>query len=312
MMQMQIICKMEVEMKKKIISGALAVITSIMLIGCGTNSDTKTTNDEGNKKVNIMVSVYPLKEFADKIAGDKAEVSCMVPDNMEPHDYEPKTKDFEALIKSDAFIYNGLGLETWVDQVKSVIGDKELRIVDSSEGVEVRKEGEVIDPHSWLSLKEAEKQAENIKDTLVEIDEDNKAYYEENYDAFVGELESLYNEYKEKFDNLSTKDFVTGHAAFGYLCRDFGLQQKSVENLFAEGEPTPKQLEQLVTFCKENNIKTVFSESLASPKVSETLAKEVGAEVVPILTLESNEDDKSYVEAMRYNLEEIYKCLSQE
>lgn len=311
-MQMQIICKMEVEMKKKIISGALAVITSIMLIGCGTNSDTKTTNDEGNKKVNIMVSVYPLKEFADKIAGDKAEVSCMVPDNMEPHDYEPKTKDFEALIKSDAFIYNGLGLETWVDQVKSVIGDKELRIVDSSEGVEVRKEGEVIDPHSWLSLKEAEKQAENIKDTLVEIDEDNKAYYEENYDAFVGELESLYNEYKEKFDNLSTKDFVTGHAAFGYLCRDFGLQQKSIENLFAEGEPTPKQLEQLVTFCKENNIKTVFSESLASPKVSETLAKEVGAEVVPILTLESNEDDKSYVEAMRYNLEEIYKCLSQE
>ncbi|MDU7439113.1 MAG: zinc ABC transporter substrate-binding protein [Clostridium sp.] len=299
-------------MKKKIISGALAVITSIMLIGCGTNSDTKTTNDEGNKKVNIMVSVYPLKEFADKIAGDKAEVSCMVPDNMEPHDYEPKTKDFEALIKSDAFIYNGLGLETWVDQVKSVIGDKELRIVDSSEGVEVRKEGEVIDPHSWLSLKEAEKQVENIKDTLVEIDEDNKAYYEENYDAFVGELESLYNEYKEKFDNLSTKDFVTGHAAFGYLCRDFGLQQKSVENLFAEGEPTPKQLEQLVTFCKENNIKTVFSESLASPKVSETLAKEVGAEVVPILTLESNEDDKSYVEAMRYNLEEIYKCLSQE
>ncbi|ALP89329.1 metal ABC transporter solute-binding protein, Zn/Mn family [Clostridium butyricum] len=299
-------------MKKKIISGALAVITSIMLIGCGTNSDTKTTNDEGNKKVNIMVSVYPLKEFADKIAGDKAEVSCMVPDNMEPHDYEPKTKDFEALIKSDAFIYNGLGLETWVDQVKSVIGDKELRIVDSSEGVEVRKEGEVIDPHSWLSLKEAEKQAENIKDTLVEIDEDNKAYYEENYDAFVGELESLYNEYKEKFDNLSTKDFVTGHAAFGYLCRDFGLQQKSIENLFAEGEPTPKQLEQLVTFCKENNIKTVFSESLASPKVSETLAKEVGAEVVPILTLESNEDDKSYVEAMRYNLEEIYKCLSQE
>ena len=184
--------------------------------------------------------------------------------------------------------------------------------MDSSEGVEVRKEGEVIDPHSWLSLKEAEKQAENIKDTLVEIDEDNKAYYEENYDAFVGELESLYNEYKEKFDNLSTKDFVTGHAAFGYLCRDFGLQQKSIENLFAEGEPTPKQLEQLVTFCKENNIKTVFSESLASPKVSETLAKEVGAEVVPILTLESNEDDKSYVEAMRYNLEEIYKCLSQE
>ena len=149
-------------MKKKIISGILAAFTSIILIGCGTNSDAKITNDKNEKKVSIMVSIYPLKEFAEKIAGDKAEVKCMIPDNMEPHDYEPKTKDFEALIKSDAFIYNGLGLETWVDQVNSVIGKKEIRIVDSSEGVDVRKEGNTIDPHSWLSLKEAEKQAENI------------------------------------------------------------------------------------------------------------------------------------------------------
>lgn len=300
-------------MKKKIISSILAAVTSIVLIGCGASSNnSQTTNEENNKKVNIMVSVYPLKEFADKIAGDKAEVSCMIPDNMEPHDYEPKTKDFEALTKSDAFIYNGLGLESWVEQVNSVIGDKDIRIVDSSEGVDVRKEGDVTDPHCWLSLKEAQKQAENIKNTLVELDGNNKDYYQHNYDEFVKELDDLYNEYKEKFDGLANKDFVTGHAAFGYLCRDFGLQQKSVENLFAEGEPTPKQLEELVSFCKENNIKTVFSESLASPKVSETLANEVGADVIPILTLESNEDDKGYIEAMKYNFEEIYKCLSQE
>lgn len=299
-------------MKKKIISGILVAVTSIMFIGCGVGSNNSQTTNKEDKKVNIMVSVYPLKEFADKIAGSKAEVSCMVPDNMEPHDYEPKTKDFESLVKSDAFIYNGLGLESWVDQVNNVIGDKDIRIVDSSEGVDVRKEGDVTDPHCWLSLKQAQKQAENIKDTLIEIDEENKDYYQGNYDEFVSELDSLYNDYKNKFDRLLNKDFVTGHAAFGYLCRDFGLQQNSVENLFAEGEPTPKQLEALVSFCKENNIKTVFSESLASPKVSQTLANEVGAKVVPILTLESNEDDKSYVEVMKYNLEEIYKCLSQE
>ncbi|WP_294372192.1 metal ABC transporter solute-binding protein, Zn/Mn family [uncultured Clostridium sp.] len=299
-------------MKKKIIAGILAVLTSITLIGCGTNSSSENTNENNNEKVKVMVSIYPLKEFADKIAGDKAEISCMVPDNMEPHDYEPKTKDFEALTKSDAFIYNGLGLETWVEQVNTVIEDKDILIVDSSDGIDVRKEGEVIDPHSWLSLIEAQKQAENIKDTLIKIDEQNKDYYESNYNEFSGELQKLYNEYKEKFDGIENKDFITGHAAFGYLCRDFGLQQKSVSNLLSEGEPTPKQLEELVKFCKENDIKTIFSESLASPKVSETLANEVGAEVVPILTLESNEDNKSYIEAMRYDLEEIYKCLSEE
>ena len=298
-------------MKKKIISGVLVALIGVMLIGCNAKTETKT-QDTNNDKLNIIVSIYPLKEFTEKIAGDKAEVTCLVPDNMEPHDYEPKTKDFETLTKSKAFIYNGLGMETWVDQVNETIKDKGVTIVDSSNGVEARKEENAIDPHIWLSLKNAEIQSENIKNTLVKLDEKNKDYYEENYKKFKEELESVYNEYKPKFDTLNKKNFITGHAAFGYLCRDFGLTQKSVENLFAEGEPTPKQLEELVNFCKENNIKTVFSESLASPKVSETLAKEVKAEVVPILTLESKEDDKDYIEAMRYNLDQIYNCLSKE
>lgn len=298
-------------MKNKIIAVALAALIGIALIGCTNNAKTateKTTDD----KLNITVSIYPLKEFTEKIAGDKAVVTCLVPENMEPHDYEPKTKDFKTLTSSNAFIYNGLGMEEWAEQIKDSIKDSKVLIVDSSTGVEPRKEGDAIDPHSWLSLKNAEIQSENIKNTLVKLDEKNKDYYEGNYNKFKEELDGLYNEYKPKFDAINKKNFITGHAAFGYLCRDFGLSQKSVENLFAEGEPTPKQLEELVKFCKDNNIKTVFSESLASPKVSETLAKEVQADVVPILTLESKEDDKSYVEAMRYNLDKIYDCLSKE
>jgi zinc transport system substrate-binding protein len=298
-------------MKKKIILVGLALITSIMLIACTFDAN-DGTKDSQEEKIRINVSIYPIKEFAEKIAGDKAEVTCLVPENVEPHDYEPKTKDFEDLTKAKAFIYNGLGMEPWIDQLNETISDQDIIIVDSSDGVQSRKEEEAVDPHSWLSLKNAEIQAENIKDTLIKVDEKNKDYYQENYNKFKNELEDLYNEYKVKFDKLNKKNFITGHAAFGYLCRDFGLTQKSVENLFAEGEPTPKQLEDLVNYCRENNIKTVFSESLASPKVSETLAKEVKAEVVSIYTIESKEDDKDYIEAMRYNLEVIYKCLEKE
>lgn len=299
-------------MKKKIIAGVLAGLMGIMLIGCGDKGKDNNIEDTKNNKLNIMVSIYPLKEFTEKIAGDKADVNCIVPDNMEPHDYEPKTKDFEKLMNSDAFIYNGLGMEEWVDKVNDTLEDKDVVILNSSDGIDVKKDGDAVDPHSWLSLKEAQIQSQNIKDVLIRLDEKNKEYYEENYNKFKSELDALYNEYKPKFDGLNKKDFITGHAAFGYLCRDFGLTQKSVENLFGEGEPTPKQLESLVKFCKENDIKTVFSESLASPKVSETLASEVGAKVQPIMTLESKEDDKGYIETMRYNLEEIYKCLSEE
>jgi zinc transport system substrate-binding protein len=298
-------------MKKKIISGVLAILTGVMLIGCNAKAET-TTKNIADDKLNIIVSIYPLKEFTEKIAGDKATVTCLVPDNMEPHGYEPKTKDFATLAKSKVFIYSGLGLESWVDQVNGTIKDKGVTILDSSTGVETRKEENAVDPHIWLSVKNAEIQSENIKNTLVKLDEKNKDYYEENYKKFKEELENVYNEYKPKFDTLNKKNFITGHAAFGYLCRDFGLTQKSVENLFAEGEPTPRQLEDLVKFCKENNIKTIFSESLSSPKVSQALAKEVGADVVPILTLESKEGDKDYIKAIKYNLDEIYRCLSKE
>lgn len=315
-------------MKKKIFLGVLLGLIGSMIIGCGESNDKNAVKNEETKP-SITVSIFPLKEFAEEIAGDKVDINCLVPNNMEPHDYEPKTKDFEKLINSDAFIYNGLGLEEWVEKVNEVIKNEDVLIVDSSKNVdsitiedenheeehnhdneeEHDHEHGVIDPHSWLSLKEAQVQSEAIKDTLIEIDPENKAYYEQNYNEFKQKLDDLYNKYNEKFQTLQNKNFITGHAAFGYLCRDFGLEQKSVENVFGEGEPTPKQLENLVNFCKENNITTIFSESLASPKVSETLAAEVGAKVIPIYTLESQEDNKSYLEAMEYNLNQIYNCL---
>lgn len=315
-------------MKKKIFLGVLLGLIGSMIIGCGESNDKNAVKNEETKP-SITVSIFPLKEFAEEIAGDKVDINCLVPNNMEPHDYEPKTKDFEKLINSDAFIYNGLGLEEWVEKVNEVIKNEDVLIVDSSKNVdsitiedenheeehnhdneeEHDHEHGAIDPHSWLSLKEAKVQSEAIKDTLIEIDPENKAYYEQNYNEFKQKLDDLYNKYNEKFQTLQNKNFITGHAAFGYLCRDFGLEQKSVENVFGEGEPTPKQLENLVNFCKENNITTIFSESLASPKVSETLAAEVGAKVIPIYTLESQEDNKSYLEAMEYNLNQIYNCL---
>ena len=313
-------------MKNKIITLCLAAFLGISLIGCNAADKTNetATND---KKINVTVSFYPLKDFTENIGGDKVNVTTMIPDNMEPHDYEPKTKDLENLIKSDLFIYNGVGLETWVDKVNESIKNENVKPVDSSTGIETiaivdeEHEGHEeehdhdhdhggCDPHIWLSLKDAEIQCKNIKDALVKVDGENADYYEKNYEAYVQKLEDVYNQYSEKFTNLKNKDFITGHAAFGYLCRDFGLEQKSVENVFGEGEPTPKQLEELVDFCKDNNIKVIFSESLASPKVSETLASEVGAEVVPIYTLESQEDNKNYIESMQYNLEQIYNSLT--
>ncbi|ATD55882.1 metal ABC transporter solute-binding protein, Zn/Mn family [Clostridium chauvoei] len=292
-------------MKKKLVAISLVILGMMTAMGC---SNKKQPNKETGK-LRVGVTISPLKEFAEIIGGDKIQVTSIIPDGSEPHDFEPKPQDLEAINNSDVFIYNGLGMEHWIDSVLDTIGNKDIEIVDSSVGVNILKTDGKDDPHVWLSLKEATKQAENIKNALVKKDSANKEFYEANFNTLKKDFEMVYSDYKTKFEGISNKDFITGHAAFGYLCRDFGLTQKSIADIYGEGELTPKTLEDLVNYCKENKVKTIFSESTASSKESETLAKEAGAKVEKIYSLETKEEDKTYLDGMKYNLDKILEAL---
>ncbi len=269
-----------------------------------------------NSKIQVVVSFNPLEEFAKAVGKDKIQVKTVIPQGVEPHDFEPKIKDMKSISNADLFVYSGFGMEAWVPKTLDAINNKNLVVVNSSLGINPIKSGEdqvqeqgQYDPHIWLSLKDAKIQTKNIKDSLVKIDKKNEGYYEKNYEDFSKKLDKLYSEYNLKFAGVKNKNFVTGHAAFGYLCRDFGLKQNSVEDVFAGGEPTPQKLKKIIDLSKEYRVKVVFMEELASPRVSETLAKEVGAKVKKIYTIESNEDNKGYLESMEDNLSEIYDSL---
>lgn len=309
---------------EKILKKIISILLSACILGtlAGCSKATIATKEDVNKETNaqsklqVVVSFNPLKEFAKAVGKDKIEVKTVVPEGVEPHDFEPKIKDMENISNATVFVYTGFGMESWVDKTLSAIDNKNLVVVDSSKGIEaIKNEGEEIeehgqfDPHIWLSLRESKIQTKNIKDALVKADEKNKDFYEKNFKEFSDELDKLYNEYKVKFKALPNKNFVTGHAAFGYLCRDFGLIQNSVEDVFSEGEPTAQKLKELIELSKENKIKVIFMEELASPRVSETLAKEVGAEVQKIYTIESNEENKNYIQSMEENLVNIYNSL---
>lgn len=288
---------------KKFISKLLILMTIPMLfIGC-----TKKTESEGNK-LKVAVSVNPLREFTEIIGGDKVDIYTVVKDNMEPHDFEFSPSDKKALSDRKLFIYNGLGLEGWLDQAEE--GNKDTKLVNASQGADVIVNNGVEDPHIWLSLKEAINQCNNIKDALIEEDPNNKEYYEKNYNNYKEQLDSLYSEYSQKLINIKGKTFVTSHEAFAYLCRDYGLNQKAIKGVFDEdAETTFKGMEKLADYCKSENIKVIFSEGSESQKDSDTLAKAVDGKVVPIYTLETRVEGKNYIEAMKDNYEEIYKEL---
>ncbi len=275
--------------------------------------ESKTTDS----KIKVSVTFNAMKEFTEAVGKDKVDISTIIPDGTEPHEFEPKAQDLVGLSTAQVFVYSGFGMEAWADNAIKSANNPNLITVEASKGAEPIKNtdpGEIeehgqYDPHIWLSLKGAEIEVKNIKDALVKADASNKDFYEKNCDDFVSQLESLYEDYNKKFQSVNKKSFVTGHAAFGYFCRDFGLQQNSVEDVFAEGEPSAQQLTELVKYCKDNKVTTIFAEEMASPDVSNTLAKEVGANVETIYTIESGEDNKSYIDRVQSNLSKIYSSL---
>ena len=283
-------------------------------------SSAATVSEESQaaaSKLKVSVTFDAMKEFTEAVGGDKVEISTIIPDGTEPHDFEPKAQDLAGLSTAKVFVYSGFGMESWADKAVQAANNSDLVTVEASKGAdpikntdagEIKEHGQ-YDPHIWLSLKGAEIETKNIKDGLVKADPSNKEVYEKNCDDFVSKLESLYTEYDQKFKSVSKKSFVTGHAAFGYLCRDYGLSQNSVEDVYAEGEPSAQQLAELVKYCKDNKVTTVFAEDMASPEVSKTLADEVGAKVETIYTIESGEDNKTYLERVESNLKKIYESL---
>lgn len=327
-------------MKRKIVFGAIIGVLMLGFAACTVATGSRIEEKDDTGKIKVMTSIYPIKEFTEIIGGDKVSVSSMVPDGAEPHDFEPKAKDMVELGKSKLFIYNGLGMEHWVDKVLETVDDDGITVVNTSKNakiIEVSSEKEVeldshdnnhgeeghdhahtendghnhgrIDPHIWLSFTEAKNQGKLIEEALIKVDPTNKDYYTANYTKFANELDAIGKEYGEKFKNIPNKSFVTGHAAFAYLCRDLGLTQMSVEDAFGEGEITPQHLKELAEYCKANNVKVIFMPDTASEKVSQTLANEVGAKVVKVSGLETKNGDKSYMETMKDNLETIYNNL---
>ena len=310
-------------MKKKILSILIcASLICLCLMGCTGN----TAKKKDNGKLKVMASFYIMYDFAKKIGGDKVEVTNMVPAGTEPHDWEPSTKDLIELEKSDVFLYNGAGMEQWVDDVLESLDTEELTTVEASKGIKLLKDHDAHehdhehssenDPHVWLAPQNAKYEMNKIKKALIKADPKNKDYYEANYQKEAKKCDELDQLYKKELAKVSKRELVVAHEAFGYLCQAYNLEQMGIEGLSADDEPDPKQMSEVINFAKKHKVKTIFFEELVSPKVAKTIAKETGASAKKLDPLEglSNKRIKAgedYFSVMKQNLSAIKEALSE-
>lgn len=310
-------------MKKKILPILMGILAmALITTGCTGN----TARKQKNGKLKVMASFYTMYDFAKKIGGDKVKVTNMVPAGTEPHDWEPSTKDLIEMEKSDVFIYNGAGMEQWVDDVLESLDTEELTIVEASKGIKLLKDSDAHehdhehnsenDPHVWLDPQNAKYEMNKIKKALIKADPKNKDYYESNYQKEAKKCDELDQSYKNGLAKVSKRELVVAHEAFGYLCEAYGLEQMGIEGLSADDEPDPKQMSEVIEFAKKHKVKTIFFEELVSPKVAKTIAKETGASAKKLDPLEglSNKRIKAgedYFSVMKQNLSAIKEALSE-
>ena len=299
-------------MKRLYLFFLVLILAAVGLTGCNSSRmpDRQTNGTVGKTKLIIYTSFYPMYFLAGEIAGDKAEIVSLVPAGVEPHDWEPTAKTIRELQTADMFIYNGAGMETWAERILENVDRTKVKILSASDGLQTIDS----DPHLWVSPKRIEQQAKNILDAVTEIDPADSKYYEANYAELKSKLDKLDGDIEQAVGTFRTRVFVVSHQAFGYLAYDYKLEQLAIRGVNPDDEPSPAEMARLVEECKKNNIKYIFFEKLVSPKLSETLAKEVGAQVLVLndaagLSEEDIKAGKNYITIMYENLENLKKAL---
>ncbi|OGY57890.1 MAG: hypothetical protein A3D47_01235 [Candidatus Colwellbacteria bacterium RIFCSPHIGHO2_02_FULL_43_15] len=270
------------------------------------------------EKIKAVTSFYPLYFFAQNIAGDRADVVNITPAGAEPHDYEPTARQVAEIEDSNLLILNGGNLESWSKNIQESIVGKKTILVTAGESLvtqEVTEEGKVVtDPHFWLSPPLAKQMIDKILQGFIKADLTNADYYINNSVNLKAEVNKLDAEYNSGLSNCKSKDIITSHASFGYLSATYHLNQVAITGISPDAEPSPKELAEVAKFAKENKVKYIFFESLVSPKLSETIATEVGAKTMVLNPLEGLTSDeisqgKNYLTEMRSNLNNLKIAL---
>lgn len=307
---------------KKSLLAILSVVTAAAIAGCGSQETASSVQTEKGAEAKPLVytTVYPLEYVAKRIGGDHVDVVNIIPPGVEPHDFEPTAKDMVAMSKADIFAYNGSGLELWVDKAAASFDKNKTTVVNTSEGLDLLKatadehDHGQFDPHVWLDPTLLKAEADKIKAALVQKDKAHEADYVKNYQALATDLDQLDKEFKDMVAQAPKKEFMTTHAAFGYMAHRYGLEQLAISGLDPSEEPSPAKVKELVDHVKEHKISYVMFETLVSPKLAEVIAKESGAKTAVLNPLEGlTEDDvkagRDYLSIMRQNIETLRLAL---
>ena len=280
------------------------------------------------EKLNIVTSFLPVQSHTLAIAGDHANVKQLLAKDTGPHDFQLTPADVKKLSDADLLIINGAGIEEWLGELIKKSGNKNLVVVDTSNGIKLVESPEEIEighshshahdhdhgdganPHIWLDPVIAKKQAANIVAALQKADPSNASAYAQKGKVYEAKLSALDSDYRSTLAPLPNKNLVTFHDAFPYLAARYKLNYVGAISEFPEKDPTPKQLAALVDKIRSLKVGVLFAENGYAPGLLKKIAGETGAKVSELDTLEVGQGTPTaYLDRMGANLESLRKAF---
>jgi len=280
--------------------------------------------ESSQKKMHVITTLFPLYDFAKRIGKDKVSVSLLLPPGVDAHSFEPKPDDVLNINKAKLFVYTGRYMEPWVEKILKSIDNKNLVIVDTSNGIEFvvkeeeddedhnhRHEGK-IDPHIWLDFVNAKKMVDNMLQGFIKTDSENGEFYKNNAEILKKELDELDERYKIGLSNCKTRYFYhSGHFAFNYLAKRYNLHYVSVyTGVSPDEEPKPKRVAHIIREIKNKKLKYIYYEEFLSPRIAEVISKEANITMLKInpghnVSKEQLERGISFFDIMEENLKQF-------
>lgn len=316
--------------------GITVLLSALLFAGCSNATEPSTTRDD-NDKLKVYTTIYPIHDFTSKLVGDLVELEALIPSGQTPHDWEPSAGDVLKLEQADVLIYNGSGLEPWLESVVESLENKDLVLIEATKGMELMEGSDhehdhdekdhdeedhdeedhdhpVLDPHVWTSPVLAKQQMEILLKGLQTVDPKNAEHYAENFTKYAALFDQLDESYRLELKDLSRRDLVVAHEAYGYMAKQYNLNQVGIEGINPDSEPDPARMAEIIDFVKEHDVKVIFFEEFVNPKVAESIAAQTGAQTMvlnPIegLTQEQVDAEEDYFSIMKSNLDALKSAL---
>lgn len=313
---------------------ALGAVSLVLVSACG-GADSDAAS--GTAGIDVMASFYPLQWVTERVVGERAGVTSMTPPGAEAHDLELSPRDVAEMTEADLVVYLA-GFQPAVDEAVAQAEDTvavdaaDLTSLDLTASEDEHdehgdeddhgaedghddhaSEAVAADPHFWLDPVRLAEVGDALSEEMAEVDPDGEQAYQDNAAELRADLEDLDEEMATGLGDCSSMTLVTSHQAFGYLADRYGFTQLGISGLSPEDEPNPAELAEVTDFVTENDVDTIYFETLVSPDVAQTVADEAGARTATLDPLEGLTEESAgsdYLEVMRSNLSALQEGQS--